>query len=66
MEKTEGENRASKITSSDNTLSGTTKCVRRRNAGDFDAGTYGFSYKVLNNETFISKGKKYVWCSKSK
>jgi hypothetical protein len=40
--------------------------MRRRNAGDFDAGTYGFSYKVLNNETFISKGKKYVWCSKSK
>jgi hypothetical protein len=54
-----------KITSSDNTFSGTTKCAERMR-GDFDAGTYGFSYKVLNNETFVSKGKKYVWCSKSK
>ena len=56
---------ARKITSSDNTFSGTTKCAEGVR-GDFDAGTYRFSYQVLNDRTFISKGKKYVWCSKSK
>jgi hypothetical protein len=51
-----------KVTSSDNTFSGTTKCAA--GSRHFDAGTYRFSYKVLNNQTFISKGKQYVWCSK--
>jgi hypothetical protein len=54
-----------KITSSGNMFSGTTKCTEGMR-GDFDAGTYQFGYTVLNNQAFISKGKKYVWCSKSR
>ena len=43
-------------------FSGSAEC-RSGTRIDTYEGTYRFSYQILNNRTFISKGKKYVWCS---
>jgi len=59
-----------KISVSENIYSGSAVCLKRIWAGLFDdkpisvkrVGTYKFSFKILNNRTFISKGKTYKWC----
>jgi hypothetical protein len=51
-----------KIDDSGAQFSGSAKC-RSGTKIDTSEGTYRFTYEVLNNRTFVSKGRKYVWCA---
>jgi hypothetical protein len=51
-----------KIDASGGRFSGSAKC-RSGTRIDTSEGTYRFTYEVLNNRTFVSKGRKYVWCA---
>ena len=51
-----------KIEASGARFSGSAKCGSGTKI-DISEGTYRFTYEVLNNRTFVSKGGKYVWCA---
>lgn len=42
--------------------SGTAKCTDGGKL-DLPSGPYHFSYEIIDNKTFVSRGKTYRWCS---
>lgn len=54
---------AKKVTIKGQVYSGSSKCVSGGTRIQYPAGTYRFSYTILNDTTFVSKGKTYHWCS---
>ena len=55
-----------KVTVSGTRFSATADCGGGGTRIQYSTGKYRFSYQVLDNQTFISKGKKYVWCTESR
>jgi len=55
-----------KIDVSGTRFSGSGKCEGGGSRIQYNMGTYRFSYEILDNRTFVSKGKKYVWCAKGR
>ena len=51
-----------KIDASSGRFSGSAKC-RSGTRIETSEGTYRFTYQVLNNRSFVSKGRTYVWCA---
>ena len=51
-----------KLDTSSGRFSGSAKC-RSGTRIDTSEGIYRFTYHVLNDRTFVSKGKTYVWCA---
>jgi len=54
------------IKASGTRFSGSAKCRDGGTRFEYSSGTYRFAYDVLNNRTFVSKGRKYVWCAPSR
>lgn len=52
-----------RINVSGSRYSGSAKCEDGGSRIRYDAGTYKFSIEVLSARSFLSKGKKYVWCA---
>jgi hypothetical protein len=53
---------AKKVTIKGQVYSGSSKCDSETRM-QLPTGTYRFSYTILNDTTFVSKGKTYHWCS---
>jgi hypothetical protein len=53
----------SQISASGMRMTGSAKCEGGGSRIQYSTGTYKFSIEVLDRKTFISKGKKYSWCS---
>jgi hypothetical protein len=52
-----------KIDASGTKFSGSAECQGGGSRIQYSTGTYRFTYEILNNRTFISKGRKYHWCA---
>jgi hypothetical protein len=52
-----------KVTIKGQVYSGSFKCSDIGTRIQSPSGTYRFSYTILNDTTFVSKGKTYHWCS---
>jgi hypothetical protein len=53
---------AKKVTTKGQVYSGSSKCDSGTRM-QLPTGTYRFSYTILNDTSFVSKGKTYHWCS---
>ena len=52
-----------KIYASGTKFSGSAECQGGGTRIQYSTGTYRFTYEILNNRAFISKGRKYLWCA---